>query len=184
MPERETDAELLRAAFRDVHGARLHGFALALLLGNRADASRLAAETLAHLAAEAPRLRHPERAAAALRAELLRRARRGAARGTSSAEGGSAALSRIGIDEATGRALAGLDVAQRAALIATDIERFGDADVAVILGLSVPAARRAAGRARSRYLARYVRPDGDRARPGSIAERLELVASRAMGAST
>lgn len=73
---RPGDPDLLLAAFRDLHAARLHGFALVLALGERPTAANLAAETLRHVAPDAPRLRHPERAAAALRAELYRRARR------------------------------------------------------------------------------------------------------------
>lgn len=184
MHDRETDTDRLRAAFRDVHGARLHGFALVLLLGRRSEAGRLAAETLALLAADAPRLRHPERAAAVLRAELLRRARRErSARGAALNEEDARALARLGIDGATARALGALDLSHRAALVAADIERFGEADVAVILGGSIPRARAAARAARSRYVARYVPPHDHRARPGSIAERLVGVASRAMGSS-
>ena len=32
-------ADLIRAAFRDLHGARLHGFALLVTLGDRANAA-------------------------------------------------------------------------------------------------------------------------------------------------
>lgn len=182
MHQPQTDADLLRAAFRDLHAARLHGFALILLLGRRREASLLAAATLARHAGDAARLRHPERAAAVLRSELLRRARGlRSARTQALDEPGAWALAELGIDAATARALSTLDLRGRAALAATEIERFGEADVAVILGCSIPRARQAAAAARSRYLARYVRADGDRPRPGTIAERVGAVASRAMG---
>ncbi len=184
MHQPQTDADLLRAAFRDVHAARLHGFALVLLLGRRREASLLAAETLARHTGDAARLRHPERAAAVLRGELLRRARRlRSARTQALDEQGAQALTRLSIDAATARALSTLDLPGRAALVATEIERFGEADVAVILGCSIPRARHAAAAARSRYVARYVRPDSDRPRPGSIGRRVDAVASRAMGSS-
>ena len=60
--------ELMRAAFRDLHGTRLHGFALLVTLGDRAHAARLTrGDALAAGMAQAAALRHPERAAAWLR---------------------------------------------------------------------------------------------------------------------
>ena len=63
--------ELVRAAFRDLHGARLYGFALLVTLGDRGRAARLSATALAAGASRLADLRHPERAAAWLRARVL-----------------------------------------------------------------------------------------------------------------
>lgn len=181
MHERPQDPQRLRAAFRDLHGARLHGFALILLLGDRALAAQLATETLDRLAVDAPRLRHPERAAAALRARLYQRAL-GIRSPRTPTESGVVALSRMGIDAPTATALAALSLPDRAALLAVEIERFGDEDVATILRTGAAAARRRARGAYRHYLDRH--PGGDgllRTVPGSIGERVQAVAARAMG---
>ena len=181
MHEPGTDAELLRAAFRDVHGARLHGFALVLALGDRHAAGRLTADTFAALAGEASRLRHPERAAAALRAELLRRARGLRARTVSEAE--LQTLTHLGVDGDTAAALGQLTVVERASVLASAIERFSDEDVAVILGVSPARARQVTGRARRRYVEHHATTDtGDAPREGSIVARVQAAAARAMGA--
>lgn len=178
---RPGDPDLLLAAFRDLHAARLHGFALVLALGERATAADLAAETFRHIAPDAPRLRHPERAAATLRAELFRRARRmGLPR--SAEEAGRTALAQLGIDGPTATALAALNLADRAAVLAAEVERFGEEDVATILGTSTVRARRLARVARGRFLDHH--PGLRGALPwttGSIGGRVAATAARAMG---
>src|SRR5262245_49203152 len=77
-PERSTgapDEGALRDAFRELHGRRLHGFALLLTLGDRAEAARLASDALDAGVARVDELRHPERAAAWLRRRVVDRAR-------------------------------------------------------------------------------------------------------------
>src|SRR5690606_20820527 len=74
--------ERLRAAFDELHGSRLHGFALLLTLGDRARAARLAGEALAAAEPRIDALRHPERAAAWLRAHVVRSSHRPSRRGT------------------------------------------------------------------------------------------------------
>jgi DNA-directed RNA polymerase specialized sigma24 family protein len=181
MHEAGPDVELLRAAFRDVHGARLHGFALVLTLGDRHAAGRLTADTFAALAADAPRLRHPERAAAALRAELLRRARRLRTRTVGHAE--LQTLATLGVDAETAGALARLSTVERAAILASHIERFGDEDAAVILGIAPARARQLTGRARRRYVEHHPATDGGATpRDDSIVARVHAAAARAMGA--
>src|SRR6187431_2709085 len=80
-PDRSPNSnpDVLRAAFRELHGRRLHGFALLLTLGDRPGAARLASEALAAGAMRVDELRHPERAAAWLRHRLVDRARVGRA---------------------------------------------------------------------------------------------------------
>ena len=79
-PSPNSTAEAMRAAFRELHGRRLHGFALLLTLGDRPSAARLASEALADGAMRVEELRHPERAAAWLRHRVVERARVGRAR--------------------------------------------------------------------------------------------------------
>ncbi len=179
MPD-HPDADL-SAAFRELHGRSLHGFALVLLLGDRAAAAALAGTTLEVVGADAARLRHPERAAAALRADLRRRARRARiVRGLS--DGQLATLAGLGIGTASARALGSMTLRDRAALISADIERFGEDDVATILGTSTPQARRAAATARRRFVERH--PGGDLdapPAPNSIGARVVAVSQRTMG---
>ena len=99
-----TDAATLRSAFRDVHAARLHGFALLVTCGDGEAAAHLTNTVLGAHASRIAVARHPERAAAALRAELAasrapppptRRSRRATGRrpfepSTSSVRGGGA----------------------------------------------------------------------------------------------
>ena len=182
MHEPAADADLLRAAFRDVHGVRLHGFALIVLLGDRTTAARLASETIAAHAADAPRLRHPERAAAVLRAGLLRRAGRERSSGILG-EAQRATLAHLGVDGPAVVALARLRPEERAALVASQVERFGDDDLSTILSTTPGRARRAAMAARRRFIEHFP-GDGeslDELR-GPIAERVRDVSTRAMGA--
>lgn len=137
--------ELLRAAFRELHGRRLHGFTLLLTLGDRMQAVRLSSEALSAGAQRIPALRHPERAGAWLRAHVARRAQTASNASTASnAANASAnasahdrreALADLGLTEAAQAGLAVLDGTARAVLIAETVERFRALDVATIAGL-------------------------------------------------
>ena len=177
---------LLASAFRDLHGARLHGFAILLTLGDEQSAERAAGFALAAGAQQAAALRPPERAAAWLRARTLRGLqRRRRLRGSTPVEARRAALTALGVDEAVYRGLASLGIEARAALVASAIERFDPIDVETILDAAPAATRHTVARARSRYL-RFASPgigeDTD-ARPdqqaGEIASRVHSVAMRA-----
>src|ERR687895_125875 len=109
----------LGAAFRELHGQRLHGFALLVTLGDRARAGRIAAQALAEGAERASHLRHPERAAAWLRARVLglaRKAHTGRARSMTPEQ--RDALDAIGVEPAVADALATLDIRERAVVVA------------------------------------------------------------------
>jgi DNA-directed RNA polymerase specialized sigma24 family protein len=183
---------MLRAAFRDLHAARLHGFALLLTLGDRDLAARLAADAIAEGLGRAATLRHPERAAAWLRSRVVRAARRRGAGRRIQDHDREATLVPLGVDAAAFRALAALRVDERAALVAAEVERLAPLDLELILGSSGPRARRRVADARERYVARYVasateRPTGGVARadetipPGTAAgvgERVTGVVER------
>jgi hypothetical protein len=62
---------LPRAAFRDLHGSRLYGFALIVAMGERQWAAQAATQALAEGELRLPELRHPERAAAWLRRRVV-----------------------------------------------------------------------------------------------------------------
>ena len=173
--------DVQRAAFRELHGPRLHGFALLITLGDRALASRIAGEALRAGGDRVSELSHPERAAAWLRQRALRSARRETRRAASGGAHRRAALEELGVDAAAFAALAGLDVVERAALVASTIERLGAGDVATIVGQDGERLDRLVRRSRSAAIASGTRAIGqDVLDGGPIADRVHAIASRAM----
>jgi DNA-directed RNA polymerase specialized sigma24 family protein len=143
----------LTAAFRDLHGHRLHGFALLVSLGDRAAASETAADALNEAASRLDELEHPERAAAWLRARVLRTLRRGRRPALRLDEKAyRASLRSLGVALPAAHALAQLNIVERAALVAADIERLDPRDVATVVDRSRGAAGRLVMRARAAYL--------------------------------
>ncbi len=180
------DHDTLRAAFSDLHGRRLHGFALLVSLGDAQRAGRATGDALAVGSRHAAALSHPERAAAWLRARVLGRLRHASlARGSPPTAARRAELARLGVDEATFDGLASLSLAGRAALTATTIERFEPMDVETILGTSSSATRRLVMRANRRYLAAVAdRPVSSEATPaGGLSRRVNGVAERALASA-
>jgi len=186
---RQVNDSTLPDAFRDLHGSRLHGFALLVTLGETRAAERVAGEALAAGADLAGELRHPERAAAWLRARALRGLQQGNSPGGSAP--GSArreALAALGVDDAVFAGLAGLSVQGRAALVASAIERFEPIDTETILGATPAATRRVIAEARKRYLQVVGnQPAGQPNAPpdyqgGELAVRVRGVATRAISA--
>jgi hypothetical protein len=180
------EVDLVRAAFRDLHGARLHGFALLVSLGDRPRAARAAADSLAQGVRRADELRHPERAAAWLRARVLRTLRRAPASGTGPPERErQGALRGLGGTDAAFLGLAALPIEARAALVAAAIERFDSIDVETITGLAPAPSQRAVERARERYVSAVgasVAPQELEALPvGELRARVDDIAGRAMG---
>ncbi len=148
----DRDDAPLAAAFRDLHGPRLHGFALLVTLGETHDAERAAGDALAAGAEQADALRHPERAAAWLRARVLHGLRQ-SSRDTSILDAvRREALAALGAGEEVFQGLAPLRLEARAALVASAIERFEPIDIETILGAAPAAARRRIAEARRQYL--------------------------------
>lgn len=181
---RSPDPAALRAAFRELHGPRLHGFALLLTLGDRPRAAALTERALVAGEARAPALRHPERAAAWLRARVVSGAGRPDARLDAAQR--RTALSSLGVDGPVLAGLAGLGRLERAALVAAWSERLDRRDVGAIVGRDgrrLDALVRRAGR---RFLDGYasagrVSADAIPATPdGPIMARVRAAASRAM----
>jgi len=174
----------VRAAFRDLHAASLHGFALLVALGDRRRAERAAADALAKGIKRADALRHPERAAAWLRAVALRRLSRPrlAGGGPPSPER-RAAMQQLGASERMITALAALSTRERAAIVAGSVERFEPIDLETILATTRSGVRRSIAGARRRYLGEMLRggisPDG--AATGRLARQVHAAASRALG---
>ena len=185
MPNDLNEADLLRAAFRDLHAARLHGFALLVTLGDRARAAQAAANTMATGSERAAELRHPERAAAWLRREVLKELRRTpASRHLTPAER-HAALRDLGAAEPAIAALGELTDKHRAALVAGTVERFALTDVATILDTNLAGAQRALHGARREYQSAVAHgmhemPNAAMA-GGALAERIERIAALAVG---
>jgi hypothetical protein len=175
-----TPPELVRAAFRDLHAARLHGFALLVTLGDRPAAAGAANRALAAGAARLSDLRHPERAAAWLRARVLADARRASrSRGRRSAVEARAALEIMGVDAAMLSGLAVLSVRERGAIVADWVERLDRRDVATVVGLDGARLDRLVRRARSRYAAE-VADAPDALTDGPTAMRIRTAAKRVL----
>ena len=174
--------ELMRAAFRDLHGTRLHGFALLVTLGDRANAARLTAEALASGMARADELRHPERAAAWLRRRVTRAAGRSGdpARRRAGPEDRQA-LAELGVDAAMFAGLSGLTTRQRAALVADSVERLDRGDVATVVGINGARLDRLIRSVRDRYAVAVASGlDDETAADGPTATRIRTLAARAL----
>jgi DNA-directed RNA polymerase specialized sigma24 family protein len=158
---------------------------LLLAVGDRSRAAETAATVLAGGVARAAQLRHPERAAAWLRARVLRTLRRTSDSGRHTRAERRAILLELGMPEAMMAALEGLTLDDRAALVAASVERLAITDVATVLGRDAAATRRMVQAARRRYLAATTIEHGDlsaQAVPGGeIAARVEQAAARAIG---
>ena len=159
-------------------------------LGDRQSAELVAGFALAAGADQAAALRHPERAAAWLRARMLRtlHQRRSIGRMTPT-DARLATLATLGVDEAAFRGLAALSLDQRAALVASAIEGFDPIDIETILGASPAAARHAVAEARKRYVrdasntSSAERGEPDDSPSGELASRVREVAARAFSPS-
>lgn len=177
LPGGPLDTDPIRDAFLDMHGRSLHGFALLLCLGDRRVAAELASDALADATDRLGDLRHPERAAAWLRAHVLRAAPR---RLRLTADG-EATLAEIGADVGIVRSLAGLGLRERAALIATTIERLDPRDVGIIVDRDGARLDAIVASARRRYLRAYLRVATDVSLDGPIAAQVHETALRAIG---
>lgn len=161
--------DLARAAFRELHARRLHGFALLLALGDRAHAARLAADALTAAGTRIEALRHPERAAAWLRQHVVQHANRARARrGTKPVD--PRVLGDLGADAAVVAGLMLLAPRERAALIAVAIERLDRRDVATIVGRDGSSLDRLLRRARQRYIAGYIAVAPDAVAPDAVSD--------------
>jgi hypothetical protein len=167
-------AETMRDAFRELHGRRLHGFTLLLTLGDRSLAARLASDALAAGAARVDELRHPERAAAWLRRRVVERARVGRGDPTN-----PDALVELGCDDASAASLASLDRLERAALIASAVERLDRRDIGTIVGRDGGRLDRLVVRARERFVRTHSATAGEPP-DGPIVEHVRALARRAM----
>jgi hypothetical protein len=176
---------MLAAAFRELHGPRLHGFAILVTLGDRQSAELVAGFALAAGAEQAAALRHPERAAAWLRARVLRSLhQRRSVKPKVTDDARRATLATIGVDTAAFRGLAALSVGARAALVASSVEGFDAIDIETILEAAPAAARRLVADARGTFLRNAGTTDADvnelaEQADGAIAIRVRAVAARA-----
>jgi DNA-directed RNA polymerase specialized sigma24 family protein len=91
------------------------------------------------------------------------------------------ALAELGIGEATLDSLATLDPRERAAIVASVVERFDRRDVATIVGRDGAALDRLLVRARRRFMRAHAARSHDTPPPGGpYVDRLAAVASHAL----
>ena len=175
----DASPEEVQRAFRDLHGPSLHGFALLLTLGDRRRALALTSTTLAEADAHATALRHPERAAAWLRARLTAAAGRRDSR--IDAQARLDALGPLGVMTSVLAGLAALDVLERAALIGSEVERLDERDVATIVGRTGDRYDALLRRARHRYLeGSAAASNGPSELGGPLTDLVRTAAARAM----
>lgn len=168
----------VRAAFHELHARSVHGFALLLTLGDPDAAESLATDALAAAEERVNEMRHPERAAAWMRARMVRRRRLRRSPPQLSAD----ALGALGVDSAIGSGLSALDELERAALVASVVERLDLRDVAVVVGRDGSRLQRLLAGARRRYLRAYLADArADESPPGPISTRLHEISRRAIG---
>jgi DNA-directed RNA polymerase specialized sigma24 family protein len=167
--------DVVREAFREVHGRHLHGFALLLLLGDAPRAARFTVDALDAAVLHLDQLRHPERAAAWLRARVVR-----ASRGMSRVPTRLQPLAELGVEPAVAGALGTLRHRERAAIIAAAVERLDRRDVATVVGADGAALDRLLGRARRRYAAAHAARAGDDVPRGPLVDRVTTEAARTM----
>jgi DNA-directed RNA polymerase specialized sigma24 family protein len=176
-------SDALRVAFRELHGRRLHAFALLMTLGNHVLAARLSAEAIAAATARGTELRHPERAAAWLRARVVATLPR---RREPSPTDERVALEPLGVSRGVIDGLAALSAHERAALVASDLERLDTRDAGAIVGRSPRALERLLAGARRRYMRAHASSslaEGSilaGAEEGAVIRRIRSVAERAL----
>jgi DNA-directed RNA polymerase specialized sigma24 family protein len=172
-------ADTMAAAFRELHGPTLHGFALLVTLGDRHRAALLANDALDAAADDLAGLRHPERAAAWLRRRVADAAKRGEQRLPATER--LAALSGLRVGPAALAGLSALSTRQRAGLVAIDVERLDRRDVAAIVGRDGGRLDALLRSARLRYLeGATATPDHLDGPAGPIAQSIALTATRTM----
>jgi len=150
-----------------------------MTVGDAPRAARVAAQALEAGASRVDELRHPERAAAWLRARVVAsvgRAPADAARRTHRLR----ALETLGADAAVMAGLAALRRDERAALVASSVERLDARDVATIVGRGGGELDRLLARARRRYAAAHSAAVAGPRPDGPIVDRIREVAARAM----
>lgn len=177
-PTRSASAELVHDAFRQLHGTRLHGFALLLTLGDRRRAALLTAEALAAAEANLASLRHPERAAAWLRAHVVRHAGRDDRRVGHRER--MAALADLGVGRTAYAGLEALSRLERAGLVAVALERLDLRDVATIVGIDGERLDGLLRRARRHYLDAAALDVASPEPPGPISRRVAASVARTL----
>jgi hypothetical protein len=178
-PETPSDRDWVRAAFHELHGRSLHGFALLLTLGDQRRAARWSGMAIASGMARVDELRHPERAAAWLRARVVRVARK---RASPRPDPSPVALEGLGASPAVVAGLRALDLTERAAFIGAFIEHLDQRDVAVIVGRDGGRLHDLLTSARRRYLEAYLRaaPE-DPPFAGPLTDRLHEIGRQTIG---
>jgi hypothetical protein len=168
------------AVFRELHGPQLHGFALLLTLGDQPTASQLAGSALAAGASRAREQENASRAAVWLRQSVLRGARRRGVDQPDDEVSRRAALETLGVDGTAFAALSTLNILERAAVVASNVERLDDSDVATIVGLEEDRSQRLVRDALRRATSAAM-PDGSQSdKEGPIVTHVREIAARAL----
>ena len=177
VPERRA---ISSAALRELHGGKLYGFALLLTLGDEPAAAKLAADALAVAAIRAHELEHPRRAAAWLRHSVLRAAKRRPTDPNQDGPPRRAALRALGVNDQAHAALSALNIVERAAVLASDVEGLMEPDVAAIVGLDPVRSRRLVRDALRRAVSAAIAEPPQSGPDGPIVARTREIAARVL----
>lgn len=168
------------ADFRELHGAKLHGFALLLTLGDQRAAATLVADALAAGADRANELQHPGRAAAWLRHSVLGAAKRRRTDPNGDQATRRAALRALGVNDKAQAALSALSTLERAAVVATSVEELEEPDVARVVGLDPVRSRRLVRDALRRAINAPIAEPSRSGPDGPIVARTREIAARVL----
>jgi hypothetical protein len=180
-PEHDaTPPELDVAALRELHGRLLHGFALLIGLCDRESAGGWTAAALAAPAPMSDKLRHPERAAAWLRARVLSIAMSDTVNRGRALSDRAEVLEQLHVDLPLIDALSALDLRQRAALVAHDVERLDIRDVATVVGAHGEDLQRLLSHARAQLISAFTGEVPTDTSQGAIATKIRDAAARVL----
>ena len=168
------------ADFRELHGGQLHGFALLLTLGDRSAAAKLAADALTEGSVRAHELQHPRQATAWLRHSVLATAKAYRTDPNGDEPGRRATLRALGVNDEAFAALSALGMLERAAVVASSVERLEEPDVATVVGLDPFRSRRVVRDALRRAISARIAEPSQSGPDGPIVARTREIAARVL----
>ena len=174
------DERSTNAALRELHGGQLYGFALLLTLGDQSAAAQLAAEALRAGSVRAHELQHPRRATALLRHSVLAAAKAHRTDSNHDEPTRRAALRALGVNDEAHAALTALGIVERAAVVASAVERLEEPDVATVVGLDPVRSRRLVRDALRRAISAGMGEPSQTGPDGPIVARTREIAARVL----
>ncbi len=168
------------AAFRELHGGQLYGFALLLTLGDHSGAAKLAADALTAGSVRAHELQDARRATAWLRHSVLAAATAHRTAPNHDEPTRRVALRALGVNDESHAALSALGILERAAVVASAVEGLEEPDVATVVGLNPERSRRLVRDALRRAISAGMAEPSQSGPDGPIVARTREIAARVL----